>query len=135
VGEAPYFWVGIDTWELNIDNSAWVHYIRGTSLYISDDAGETFTPVSTLFTGGDLGAPGWCIGFPSAQGQFYLGALKHYIEDLAHDPNPLLYFTQDGGETWHDWTHNLWDLITDPPGDPDNNEAGVLRFNPHPMEQ
>jgi hypothetical protein len=125
-----------DTWELNIDNSVWVHYLKYLSLFVSDDAGETFTEVTHEFTGYEKGFPGWCGGFPSAQGQFYLGGTRFWSQEAPEAPNPLLFFTQDGGQTWHDWTRNLWALIRiNPPRDQYFDVAGVVRFTPHPMEQ
>ncbi len=92
---------------------------------------EWTTKIITPITANHVG---WAGGWPATGGQFYAGASRYGGADVgASKDTPVVCFTHDGGDSWQDWTHNLWSLTplnqTNPPY-----MAGVVRLTPHWLE-
>lgn len=133
---AAGYGAAIDTFELNTDKGQWVHFIRASGdnavqdkLYLSNTGGSSWRSIM-LPTRNWVG---WTGGFPSRDGQFYIAASRWAYPASEAGFKTLLLFSRDGGESWNDWTHNLWVLKQQITGLQAG--MGVVRFYPHPTER
>lgn len=116
---------------LSAGRSAYL-YDDGTdrNLYIdTDNTPTTWTAKATPTTG----HWGWLGGFPDKTSQFYIGHTArgdYWARQTAS--NPLMYLTQDAGDTWTNITGNLWSLL--PTASGRTQYVGIVRMTPHGRE-
>jgi hypothetical protein len=65
----------------------------------------------------------WAGGYPAQDGQFYIGAPWYRKEYVLPTGSPVIMFSNDGADTFDDWTGNLWSYHA-------TGHLGLIRISP-----